>query len=147
MLRLIALFAGLAGPALSQTNLQEMRSSDIVAEIDYLSDLLPAPRRLNNTDRQAFEFFLASNSICNGLDYQKYAEFADDIASTFGGDVEMLLGQRSYSIRATEGCSIDLENKRIVESYLGAIETRLLVLESLRHRREEMLSRTLFAED
>lgn len=143
MLRLISALLMLAGPAWSQSSLEKMQSTDIVAEIEYLTKLLPPPRRITGNDRQAFEFFLASISICEGMEYEEYAQFVDNITASFSSEFQMRLGQRSYDIRASKGCSVDLDNKRIVESYLGDLETRSLILESLRLRREEMLRRTL----
>jgi len=155
MIRLTLLLLLMTSPAYAQTKLQEMRSSDIVAEIEFLSGILPSrpttpTQRLTSTPRKAFEDYLTADSICNALDYEAYEARVARIEEVFSSETPIKIGKRSYEIRASEGCSEEPEAMQIFEGYIGSFESyfttlerREAILESLQVRRDEMIHRTL----
>ncbi len=141
--KITAILVLFASPAFSEQNLENSRSADILAEIEYLASLVPPPKRLTGTDRQAFEDFLTSKSICDGLGYEDYEAYAIVIASEFPDAQRMHIGERSYRLRSEKGCDFDMQASAIVENYLGDVDRRALVLRAIEVRHKEMMRRTL----
>lgn len=146
MKKAILILCLVSGPAIAQTSITDTRSADIMAEIQFLTDLLPPPQVLRGDDRKAFEDFLASKGGCDGLSFSEYRTYVEGVAVLFGDNVQMRLGEGAYDTKRAEGCMLDVGAQQVVETYLGNMENRSLILDGLSIRRTEMLRRTLKSE-
>ena len=139
-----------ATPLAAEPNLQDMRSSDILAEIDFLSETLPEKPNLpipsDTTTLRGVSNYLTSESICREFSYQEYVSLVEN----FKGVSMQPLFERSYNARFNDGCSIDLDNKNIFNELMGnfdeyqeALQKRKHIVDALEIRKQEMMRRTI----
>jgi hypothetical protein len=143
---------------MSQTDLKNISSSDIMAEIDFLNRIMPGQVhvRIGSSEERAFLNYFSSYAICQGWDFEEYSEFMDtfegEIQSFFPSDrmAYIRLLKRSYEARAENSCQIDDEAKGVVASLFGEADSYILnlrrkaqIIEAIGARSNEMLRRTL----
>lgn len=157
--RLLIVLCLTSFPTLSQADLKGTSSSDIMAEVAFLESFLAQPPqnvRIGNSDERAFLDFLSSYAICEGWGFEEYTEFVAAYERELqpfvpaGRTLHIRLLEPSYEARAENVCQVDGAAKLVVEGFFGdtgryflGLKRRVLILEAIDARSNEMLRRTL----
>lgn len=161
VLRLLVILCFTPVVALSQTDLKNISSSDIIAEVDFLNSIMPQMPmvRLANPEERAFLDYFSSYGICQGWDFEEYSKFVSTFEEEFrdlfaGRPFYIKLSKTSYESTAENGCQVNDKAKQVVEDVFGDFERYLenmqikgRIIEAIDARSKEMLRRTIGASE